>query len=159
MVTAAEAETLAPGIRDRLTGEGNQRKLMLAGENHNSRGGVYLSQKDVREIQLAKGAVRATVEMMLEYAGLTVGDLREVLLAGAFGNYIQPASALRMGLLPPMPVGMIRGVGNAAGSGAILVLLSHREREYANEIAREAQHLELFREREFQNRFAETMMF
>jgi uncharacterized 2Fe-2S/4Fe-4S cluster protein (DUF4445 family) len=64
-----------------------------------------------------------------------------------------------MGLLPPMPVGMIRGVGNAAGSGAILVLLSHREREYANEIAREAQHLELFREREFQNRFAETMMF
>jgi uncharacterized 2Fe-2S/4Fe-4S cluster protein (DUF4445 family) len=97
--------------------------------------------------------------MMLEHAGLRVEDLRETLLAGAFGNFIRPESALRMGLLPAMPAEKIRGVGNAAGSGAILALLSRRERAYAAQVAREAEHLELFRAREFQNRFAETMMF
>ena len=158
MADAGQAEGLLPGIRARLTGAGNERKLMLAGEAGDG-GGVYLSQKDVREIQLAKGAVRATIEMMLEHAGLRVEDLREVLLAGAFGNFILPASALRMGLLPPMPVEKIRGVGNAAGSGAILALISRSERAYAAAVAREAEHLELFRAREFQNRFVETMMF
>jgi uncharacterized 2Fe-2S/4Fe-4S cluster protein (DUF4445 family) len=158
MTNAAEAAELTNGIRDRLVGEGNDRRLVLAA-NHNHRGEVYLSQKDVREIQLAKGAVRATLEMMLEYAGLAVEDLHEVLLAGAFGNYIRAESALRMGLLPPMPANKVRGVGNAAGSGAVLALISKREREYASQVAAQAQHLELFREREFQNRFAETMMF
>lgn len=159
LVTEEGAASLAPALRARLLGEGNDRRLLLAGENHNSRGGVYLSQKDIREIQLAKGAVRATVEMMLEYAGLTIDDLGELLLAGAFGNYLQPASALRIGLLPPMPLDLIRGVGNAAGAGAVLALLSRQERDYAAQVAREAHHLELFREREFQSRFAETMIF
>ncbi len=158
MADAAQAEPLLPGLRARLIGEGNDRRLVLAGDASNG-GGVYLSQRDVREIQLAKGAVRATLEMMLEHAGLRVEDLHEVLLAGAFGNYIRPESALRMGLLPPMPVEKIRGVGNAAGSGAILALLSRAERLYAQQVAREAEHLELFRARDFQNRFAETMMF
>jgi uncharacterized 2Fe-2S/4Fe-4S cluster protein (DUF4445 family) len=158
MADEEQAKSLLSGIRARLSGAGNERKLVLAGEAGDG-GGVYLSQKDVREIQLAKGAVRATIEMMLEHAGLRVEDLHEVLLAGAFGNFIRPASALRMGLLPPMPVEKIRGVGNAAGSGAILALISRRERAYAAAVAREAEHLELFRAREFQNRFAETMMF
>lgn len=159
IVDEASAGSLSPGLRKRLEGEANDRKLMLAGENHQSVRGVYLSQRDVREIQLAKAAVRATVEMMLDYAQLRVEDLKEVLLAGAFGNYIRPASALRIGLLPSMPVDKIRGVGNAAGTGAILALISQRERNYAVQVAREAQHLELFREREFQNKFVETMLF
>ncbi len=158
MADAAQTENLLPGLRRRLAGEGNDRRLMLAGDAHDG-GGVYLSQRDVREIQLAKGAVRATIEMMLEHAGLAVSDLHEVLLAGAFGNYIRPASALRIGLLPPLPLGKIRGVGNAAGSGAILALVSRAERAYAAQVARQAEHLELFRAREFQDRFAETMIF
>ncbi|HEY3397143.1 MAG TPA: ASKHA domain-containing protein [Armatimonadota bacterium] len=158
MADDAAAEKLSPGIRARLTGAGNERKLMFSGDPGDGTG-VYLSQKDVREIQLAKGAVRATAEMMLEYAGLRVEDLHEVLLAGAFGNYIRPASALRIGLLPALPVEKIRGVGNAAGTGAILSLISRAERNYADQVAAEAEQLELFREREFQNRFADTMMF
>jgi len=159
IVDEAGTGCLSPGLRKRLVGDGNDRKLMLAGENHQSMGGVYLSQRDVREIQLAKAAVRTTVEMMLDYAGLGVEHLEEVLLAGAFGNYIRPSSALRIGLLPAMPIDKIRGVGNAAGTGAILALISRQERNYAAQVAREAQHLELFREREFQNKFAETMLF
>ncbi len=158
MADESRTDGLLPGIRRRLVGSGNERRLILT-EGRNGSAGVYLSQRDVREIQLAKGAVRATIEMLLEYAGLSVGDLREVLLAGAFGNYIRPASALRIGLLPPMPLEKIRGVGNAAGSGAILALVSQDEREYAAQVAQEAEHLELFRAREFQSRFAETMTF
>jgi uncharacterized 2Fe-2S/4Fe-4S cluster protein (DUF4445 family) len=158
MVDDSQSDRLLPGVRRRLVGEGNDRRLVLSGDATDG-GGVYLSQRDIREIQLAKGSVRATIEMMLEHAGLTPDDLREVLLAGAFGNYIRPPSAVRIGLLPPLPLEKIRGVGNAAGSGAILALVSRAERAYAQEIAHQAQHLELFRAREFQNRFAETMLF
>ena len=85
--------------------------------------------------------------------------LSAVLLAGAFGNYLRPQSALRMGLLPPMSPTLIRGVGNAAGAGAMLALLSLPWRRRAEEIARQAEHLELARRPDFQQMFMETMLF
>jgi uncharacterized 2Fe-2S/4Fe-4S cluster protein (DUF4445 family) len=113
----------------------------------------------VREVQLAKGAVRAAVELLLKDAGLAVGDLAEVLLAGAFGNYIRPQSALRIGMLPPMDPARVRGVGNAAGAGAMMALISAERRQAACAIAETADHLELARRPDFQQTFMETMLF
>lgn len=153
-----EALTHVPeAVRRRLVGEGKDRAFILGQSGRN--GPILLTQKDVRQLQLVKGALRAAVDLLLQFAGLSVEDLGEVLLAGAFGNYIAPRSALRMGLLPAMPLEKIRGVGNAAGAGALLALISTTERERAVELAAAAEHIELSRRPEFQAAFMETMMF
>lgn len=160
MVEPDKEDRLSPTIAERMQGEGNTRRILLATDgDYNVAGGVFFTQKDVRELQLAKGAVRAAVELLLRECGLKVGDLSAVLLAGAFGNYIRPSSALRMGLLPPMEASLIRGVGNAAGAGAMLALLSLPWRQKACEIARRAEHIELAKRADFQQMFMETMLF
>lgn len=148
---------VSAAVRSRVVGEGNARRLLLGPPDNAD--GVYLSQRDVRQIQLAKGAVRAAVDLLLDFAGLTPDDLGEILLAGAFGNYVDPASALRMGMLPPVNLERIVGVGNAAGAGAMLALLSLDERKRAVEIAASAQHIELSRRPEFQIAFMDAMVF
>lgn len=144
-------------IRRRLVGEGRERRFLLGDVDAGCP--VCLSQGDVRELQLAKGAVKAAADLLLQEAGLKAEELGEVLLAGAFGNYINPLSAMRMGLLPAVPTERIRGVGNAAGAGALLALLSREERHRAVELARGARHLELSRRPEFQMAFMETILF
>jgi len=153
-----KAKTLPPALAQRLSGEANTRKILLTppdGEGLD----IYFTQKDVRELQLAKGAVRAAVELLLKEGGLKVDDLTAVLLAGAFGNYINPPSAVRMGLLPPMDLAKIRGVGNAAGAGAMMALISTSWRQKACAIAHRAEHIELALRAEFQQMFMETMLF
>lgn len=160
MVAEDKANGMPPGLRDRLEGADHLRRVVLAHPAESATGrAVCLTQKDVRELQLAKGAVRAAIEILLKEAGLKVEDVAEVLVAGAFGNYIQPESALRMGLLPPLEVERIRGVGNAAGAGAMMALLSLPERRRACEIARQAEHVELSQRPDFQQMFMETMLF
>ena len=160
MVAPDREPDLPPALAARLEGEGSTRRILLATNGEaGAHGGVYFTQKDVRELQLAKGAVRAAVELLLRECGLKVDDLSAVLLAGAFGNYLRPESALRMGLLPPMDSALIRGVGNAAGAGAMLALISLPFRRQANEIARRAEHLELAQRPDFQQMFMETMLF
>jgi uncharacterized 2Fe-2S/4Fe-4S cluster protein (DUF4445 family) len=145
----------------RLEGEGTGRRVTLArAEETADRSPVLLTQPDVRKVQLAKGAVRAAVELLLRRAGLAPKDLSEVLLAGAFGNYVNPRSALRIGLLPEvLEPEHVRGIGNAAGAGAVLALLSIEERRKAEELAARAVHVELFSSPEFQDVFAEAMLF
>jgi len=150
-------ETTPEAIRSRLVGEGRERRFILG--DPAAAAPVYLSQGDVRELQLAKGAVRAAADLLLQEAGIEPQDVGEVLLAGAFGNYIDPVSALRMGMLPQVPVERIRGVGNAAGAGALLALVSQHERQRALELAREARHIELSRRPDFQMAFMETILF
>lgn len=82
------------------------------------RDGVYLTQKDIREVQLAKAAIRAGIELLLDAMGRERTDVREVLLAGAFGNYLSPESACGIGMLPPELLDRVRTIGNAAGEGA-----------------------------------------
>jgi uncharacterized 2Fe-2S/4Fe-4S cluster protein (DUF4445 family) len=157
---SAAQEGLAANIARRLEGEGPQRKVLLAAAGDGEQvGNIGITQRDVREIQLAKGAVRAAIEVLLKEAGLKADDLGDILLAGAFGNHISPASAVRIGMLPDIPLECIRGVGNAAGAGAILALLSTEERERATQIARQATHLELSSRPDFQMTFADTMLF
>ena len=159
MADEARAADLPAGLVRRLQGEASGRQVILAEAGQSAEGTIVFTQGDVRELQLAKGAIRASIEMLLDYAGLAPADLAQILIAGAFGNFINPRSALRMGLLPEVPEDRIAGVGNAAGIGAILALISRQEREYSQQVARTAEHIELFRRAEFQMVFAEYMMF
>jgi len=120
---------------------------------------IVLTQKDIGEIQLAKGAIRTGMQVLLEQAGLDDGDLDEIILAGAFGTYLHPASAMGAGLLPPVPLGRVRQIGNAAGVGARLALVSRRERARAVEIAHRVQYVELMTQQNFGARFASNMYF
>lgn len=160
MVDAEKAKNLPEKLSARLEGEANTRRIVLVPADESGTGDpIYFTQKDVRELQLAKGAVRAAVELLLKECGLKVDDLSAILLAGAFGNYIRPESAVRMGLLPSLPSGRIRGVGNAAGAGAMMALLSLPWRQKACDLARRAEHLELAQRADFQQMFMETMLF
>lgn len=118
---------------------------------------LVLTSKDVSEIQLAKGAIRAGVEIMMQEMGVT--KLSEVLLAGAFGNYMDPQSAQNLGLFPHLEQDCIRGIGNAAGVGSIMALLSHKERKHAKELAHNMRYLELTTHPDFQDLFVDGMAF
>ncbi len=159
-IVDSETSAAMPAVlAQRLAGEGPDRRVILTEPSESGNSAVALTQRDIREVQLAKGAIRATIDMLLDYVGLTPDDLAQTLIAGAFGNFINPASALRMGLLADVPVETISGIGNAAGAGAILALISRSERQYGSQVARNAEHIELFRMPEFQMMFAESMMF
>lgn len=120
---------------------------------------LRLTQRDVRKIQLAKGAIRAGIEILEAELGVAHEDIDAVCLAGAFGNYISRESALAIGLLPPFPAEKIRPVGNAAGAGAKLALVSRQARQEAQEIAERTEHVELGGRPAFQNAFADAMGF
>ncbi len=104
---------------------------------------LTITQNDIREIQKAKGAMRAGIDALLEEAGLGPGDLREIILAGAFGTYVDPADALALALLPPLPITLVKQVGNAAGAGARSMLLSQNARREGEETAERIEYLEL----------------
>jgi len=118
---------------------------------------IVVTQHDIRELQLAKGAIRCGIETLLQDAGIGPADLDRVIIAGAFGTYIEVESALTIGLLPPTPRERIVQVGNAAGTGARLALISQRQRERAGEIAGRVRYLELARAPRFMRNFAEAM--
>jgi uncharacterized 2Fe-2S/4Fe-4S cluster protein (DUF4445 family) len=120
---------------------------------------LRLTQRDIRKIQLAKAAIRAGIEILKTEIGVKNGDIDAVFLAGAFGNYINKESAVTIGLLPNFPLERIKPVGNAAGAGAKLALLSRQARLDAMEIANSTEHVEFGGSRAFQDAFADAMMF
>ena len=119
---------------------------------------IVLSRRDVSEIQLAKGAMRAGTEVLMLEAGITIDDLDRIVIAGAFGSYIDVRNALRVGMFPPLPPDRFEQVGNAAGVGARLVLLSAEQRVLAAEIAEQAEYVELTNDSRFTMAFADAMM-
>ncbi len=118
-----------------------------------------LTQRDVRELQLAKGAIRAATEIAMRELELDATDLSAVYLAGAFGNTLRPSSAAAIGLLPAVPPERIVPVGNAAGTGARMALLSVDERRRAARIAREVLYVELASAPGFQEVFIDRLGF
>jgi uncharacterized 2Fe-2S/4Fe-4S cluster protein (DUF4445 family) len=118
---------------------------------------VALTQRDLREVQLAKAAIRAGSRILLNRLSLRDADIERVLLAGAFGNYIRPSSAIRIGLLPHVPADRIQFVGNAAASGAQMLLLSYQCREKAAGLARKIHYVEIAHENDFTDVFADAM--
>jgi uncharacterized 2Fe-2S/4Fe-4S cluster protein (DUF4445 family) len=135
-------------------------QLALTGE-HKPIGGeaVVVTRKDISELQLAKGAMRAGINILMDKLGLRESDIREVYLAGGFGNYVNPASAVTIGLLPVFPNAKITPVGNAAGSGAKMALLSTRAYKEAVKIAERVEHVELANIPQFQQEFAKGVLF
>jgi uncharacterized 2Fe-2S/4Fe-4S cluster protein (DUF4445 family) len=155
------AMVLAPGIGGRLTQLGKERVFVLhwKGEVGDVQDSIYLSQRDVRELQFAKASIATGWRILLEDAGLEVGDLQQVLLAGSFGSYLSPASAIRIGLVPKLPVLRVVSAGNVAGEGAKMALLSLRERAGAMALLDEVEYVELSDRADFNDRFVDQLAF
>ncbi|GAB3791817.1 ASKHA domain-containing protein [Nocardioides ungokensis] len=156
--TAAE---LAPALADRLTKIGEERVFVLHRPYPDCKTDecVVLSQRDVRELQFAKAAISTGWSLLLEELGLEHLDVQQVLLAGSFGSYLSPASAVRIGLVPKLPVLRIVSAGNVAGEGAKMALLSVRERAGARTLLEEVTYVELSDRTDFNDRFVEQLSF
>ena len=120
---------------------------------------IYLSQRDVRELQFAKAAIATGWQILLEEAGLTQADVKQVLLAGSFGSFLSPAAAIRIGLVPEVPVQRVVPAGNVAGEGAKMALLSLRERAGGLALLEEVRYVELSDRADFNDRFVEQLNF
>ena len=140
---------------ERLVETNRVRAFLLSAPEDN----IILTQPDIRALQFAKGAIAAGVQVLMQKLDIHAEDLHEVLLAGSFGSYINPASARTIGLVPWVPIERIVAVGNAAGEGAKIALLSFREREAANRIPEFIEYLELSGRMEFNDIFTEALAF
>jgi uncharacterized 2Fe-2S/4Fe-4S cluster protein (DUF4445 family) len=160
-VTDERAKEIAPQVADRLTSVGQERVFVLHRPHPASapEDCVYLSQRDVRELQFAKGAIATGWTLLLEQLGLDHGDVQQVLLAGSFGSYLSPAAAVRIGLVPTIPLLRIVSAGNVAGEGAKMALLSMRERAGAHALLEEVTYVELSDRADFNERFVDLLGF
>jgi len=159
-----DAETAAqtrPGLADRLRKVGEERVFVLhwAGEPGVMADAIYLSQRDVRELQFAKAAIATGWRLLIEEVGLAAADIQQVLLAGSFGSYLAPSSAVRIGLVPDIPTLRIVSAGNVAGEGAKMALLSVRERAAARALLEEVHYVELSDRPDFNDRFVDQLSF
>lgn len=147
-------------LRRRVIGENSRREFVLAWPDETAHKQLLtISQEDIRELQLAKGALSAGISVLKQELGIKAEQIAEVYLAGAFGSGINPASARMIGLIPDLPLERIVAVGNAAGAGAQLALLSQTARKQAEGIAREVRYIELSGRENFQEAFLGAMYF
>jgi uncharacterized 2Fe-2S/4Fe-4S cluster protein (DUF4445 family) len=151
---AEVANHVSPKILARFTIKDNQPAFILDDDN-----AVIITQKDIREVQLAKAAIRTGIKLLQKTVGINDGDIKRILIAGAFGNYIRPESALRIGILPNVPGETIQFVGNAAVSGAVMTLLSSKWRAEAAKLARKIEYVEIAHHKDFSNTFTESLLF
>ena len=120
---------------------------------------IFLTQDDIRQVQLAKGAICAGIRLMMQKLNLQSEDISKVMLAGAFGSFLNPASACRIGLLPSELQNRIEAVGNAAGSGAKLLCTRRDTLSLTDELVKEIEYLELASLPAFPKTFAKAMEF
>ncbi len=139
-------------LRDRLIDIDGVRAFLLAD-------GVFLTQRDIRELQFAKGSIATGIKVLMDILGVTADDLDEVLLGGSFGSYLNPESAKVIGLVPPVDVDRIIAVGNSAGEGAKIALLSYRERQVAFELPSRIEYIELSGRSDFNDSFISVLGF
>ncbi len=161
-LTDEQAAERLPGLKDRLGEINGERVFALAWHEDGKRelaDSVYLSQRDVRELQFAKAAISTGWTLMLEELGVDQSDVQQVLLAGSFGSYLSPASAVRIGLVPKLPVLRIVSAGNVAGEGAKMTLLSMQERKGATALLEEVTYVELSDRPDFNDRFVDQLAF
>ncbi|MHC4561176.1 MAG: ASKHA domain-containing protein [Planctomycetota bacterium] len=152
-------DSLPPALAERVSlVDGDQTQFLIADDDPARP--VILTQRDVRELQLAAGAIRAGIRILLRQAGIAPGDLSRVLLAGGFASFIRRSHAQRIGLLPSeIDRGRIHYVGNASLNGARWALLSTEARKRAEDYARRTKHIELSQDVNFQMEFADAMIF
>ena len=160
LIQVEAREALPPKLRDRVVQRGEERQVIVLrpGEAGAPRE-IVLTQDDVRQVQLAKGAIASGVAMLQHVAGVPDAAIAELMLAGGFGNYVSIASAVRIGLIPALAPGRIRYVGNAASLGAQICLLSETERCRAAEIAARIEHVSLAAHPDFAQLLLDAMNF
>ena len=160
LIQVEERDHLSPALRDRVGMRGEERFVVVAraGEAGAAQE-IVLTQDDVRQVQLAKGAIASGAALLQRVAGVPVERVAELMLAGGFGNYVSIRSAVRIGLIPPLPESRVRYVGNAASLGAQLALLSERERHRAATVAARIEHVALATHPDFEDIFVDAMNF
>jgi len=121
--------------------------------------GVYLSQRDVRELQFAKASIATGWQILCRELGVEPSEIAQVLLGGSFGTYLTPASAVKIGLVPKLPLPRIVAAGNVAGEGAKIVALSVTERAAANAVLDEVEYVELSGREDFNDLFIDQLAF
>jgi uncharacterized 2Fe-2S/4Fe-4S cluster protein (DUF4445 family) len=161
LIAVEERDRLPPALAERVLTRGEERLVVLARAGEaDAQDEIVLTQEDVRQVQLCKGAIASGIAMLLHVAGARAEGVSELMLAGGFGNYLSVASARRIGLVPPsLPADRIRYVGNAAALGAQLALMCEPERHRAEAIARGIEHVSLAAHPDFQDIFVECMNF
>ena len=148
MAAATDQPELSPRLRE-IDG---QRCFYLTEQ-------VYLTQDDIREVQMATGAIAAGIALMAAELGLEIAQIDRVLLAGAFGSFIRPESACTIGLLPAELLDRVEAIGNAAGSGAKMVACNKNEFALTDELIRRIEFIELAALPGFQRAYAQGMSF
>ena len=135
--------TPAEGLRPRVANIDGRRVVVLADDAERGGRPVALTAPDIRQLQLAKGSIRAGITVLCRELALRESDLDQVLIAGTFGSYVRKASVLRIGLVPPVDPERVHFVGNAAGVGARLALVDRRVRDRARHVAARTRYVEL----------------
>ena len=160
MLSPSESDALPDKLRNRLVETDGMVEFVLASKSDTANGRpITITGGDVRHIQLAKGSIHAAIQTLIGTAGITDDQLDEILLAGAFGAYIRVESAIRIGLIPDIAIERVKSIGNAAGAGARLALLSKHELEQARKLAQCAEHVELALSSDYQTELMERMLF
>ncbi len=154
------AETFPLPIRPRLRTGNKYREFVLAWAHETSNGkDIVLTQDDIRQLQLAKGAIASGIRLLQLAMGVQLQEIETFYLSGGFGNYLDLRNAQRIGLIPPLPQDRIAYVGNAALLGARRALLSEAELARAEQVAREIEHVAIGIRPDFQEVFLETVAF
>ena len=161
-ILSAIAELLGAGIID-LRGAIRQIDHsgfeLVSGENSATGRPITITRKDIHEIQLAKGAIRAGIDVLLKHAALDASAVQRWAIAGAFGTHLDLRAALRVGMFPNQPLERFHQVGNAAGVGARQMLLSTHQRLLASSFKDRVEYIELTTEPDFQNIYIESLFF
>ena len=159
---ASREELRSRGLPQRIcemTGGEGREKYFTIWKSHGGGQDIRITQNDIREVQLAKGAIAAGIEILLKGEGLCAGDLEKIYIAGAFGNYIDLGKAMAIGLLPEADMGRLKSIGNAAGTGACMALLNDETIEKMEKVRKTADHVELSAQPEFLEIFSRCMRF
>lgn len=153
-------DKIHPALQKRFVKTEQGYEFMLTTEEESVKGiPITICQKDIRELQMAKGAIYAGMRVLMNEMHITIEDVKELMVAGAFGNYIKPASALSIGLFPELPNGKILSIGNAASEGGRLALVSEEERALCDTLARRSEYIELSSRVDFQDEFVMALYF
>ncbi|MDD5016032.1 MAG: ASKHA domain-containing protein [Atribacterota bacterium] len=151
---------LSREIKKRIIyGQKGNKFLLVNGKETENGKPIYLTQRDIREVQLAKAAIFAGIKILLKEVNIPQENIQKILLAGAFGNFIDKENAIRIGLIPYLPLRRIKFIGNAAGRGAEMALLSTKMRKTSQKISEKIRYIELSSRPDFQEEFIEAMFF
>lgn len=136
--------------------QGQREFVIVSEEERDGQSAITITQQDVRELQLAKAAIRSGIQALLEAQSCSEDEIRQVIVAGAFGSYIDVSSAVTIGMLPAVPLNCFYQAGNAAGMGAKLALISLSQRSEAQAIASRIKYIELASAPDFNQTFIQA---